>query len=132
MAIGQDINARKSYQLYLYIDNWMGTPYCFGGASKKCTDCSGFISNIYTNVYHLKIPRNSNDMMESSKKVKQKKLKEGDLVFFDTNKSHKASHVGLYLGNKKFVHASTSKGVRIDDLSDKYYDQTYIKGGRMR
>ena len=129
--VGVDIK-KRSYTTYYFIDNWYGTPYCYGGANTRCTDCSGFTYNFYDVVYKTKIPRSADKQMDETRKVKMRKLKEGDLVFFNTMKSgNKASHVGVYLGNYKFVHASSSKGVRIDDLKSDYYDKTFIRGGRL-
>lgn len=128
---GAKIDAEKSYALYAFIDNWMGTPHCDGGATKKCTDCSGFVCNLYREVYKTTLPRSSMDQYKKSEKVKKKNLQEGELVFFKTFKGSKISHVGIYLANNKFVHVSSKKGVRIDDLSDPYYVKTFKAGGRV-
>lgn len=114
---------------YLYIDGWIGVPYKYGGTGKSGTDCSGFVSNVYRDVYNKSMPRTTSEMDESTKNVSKAELKEGDLVFFDIN-GKKSSHVGIYLLNNKFVHASTSKGVIISDLENPYYKSAFAKGGR--
>lgn len=129
---GMHIKMRKSLPLYLCIDKWMGVPYRYGAKSPSGTDCSGFTGNVYKEVYQKELPRSSEDQYKACRKVRKHRLKEGDLVFFRTDKSRSISHVGIYLGNSKFVHASTRKGVRIDDLKDKYYAETFVKGGRPR
>jgi lipoprotein Spr len=98
----------------------------------KGTDCSGFSLNLYKEVYKLDIPRSSEDQYKKSRHVRRRRLKEGQLVFFHIEKGKKVSHVGVYLGNHKFVHASTKKGVRIDDLRDKYYAKAFVCGGKFR
>ena len=128
--IGRKID-KSDYPLYYFIDAWYGTPYCYGGANLKCTDCSGFVYNAYDLVYHHKIARNAEKQYEDASDLSQSSLKQGDLVFFKINSSN-ISHVGLYLTNGKFVHASTSKGVRIDDLNDKYYSKYFFRGGRVK
>ncbi len=122
----------KNTSLNAFIDKWMGVPYCYGGMTMKCTDCSGFVCNLYKEVYHIELPHTSEKQYEMASKVRTAKLKEGDLVFFDTGKSSSSiSHVGVYLGNNKFVHASTSKGVRIDNLEDDYFKKTFRGGGNV-
>ncbi len=80
-------------------------------------------------MYAVKLPRGTEDQCKLIDKVRQKNLEAGNLVFFKIEKGRKVSHVGVYLGNNKFVHASTSKGVRIDDMTDKYYKESYVGGG---
>lgn len=127
--LGININPETSLKLYKSIDAWMGVPYKYANATKQGTDCSGLVFNLYQEVYNMKLPRSTDDQYKLIDKVKPKNLEEGHLVFFKIEKGKKVSHVGLYLGNNKFIHSSTSKGVRIDDMTDKYYQQTYIGGG---
>ena len=123
---------KGSAPLYNFVDHWMGVPYCYGGMSMKCTDCSGFVLNLYQEVYHIELPHTAVKQFEMSRKIKQKDLREGELVFFDTDQGKETiSHVGVYLGNNKFVHASSSKGVRIDDLDEKYYKEAFRGGGSL-
>jgi len=134
--IGEPINMHTSLALYKAIDSWMNTPYKYG--SMVCqggTDCSGFVCGIYKEVYHTNLDRSSEDQFDKDVKIIPKaSLQEGDLVFFKVGEDngHKVSHVGLYLGNRKFVHASTQKGVCIDGLDDKYYEQHFKAAGRVR
>lgn len=101
----------------------IGTPYKFGGTSVKGFDCSGFINYAYANGLGKKLPRTSADMWKVGKAVKSPQV--GDLVFFQTYKKG-PSHVGIYIGNNSFVHASSSKGVMINKLSDSYYKTRYL------
>lgn len=115
--------------LYQFIDDWYGTSYCMGGMTKNCVDCSGFVQTFYSTVYGIIIPRTSKEQYGFAKKISSAKLKEGDLLFFNTRGG--VSHVGIYLMNNKFVHASTSAGVTISDLDETYYSKRFISAGRV-
>lgn len=121
----------KNRKLRKEVEKWIGTPYKSGGSSTKGTDCSGFVSSVYKKVYDIKLPRTSKGMYKNVKKIGKGRLKEGDLVFFRTSGS-KISHVGIYIGDGYFVHASSSRGVVWSNLSEKYYVKTFAKGGRVK
>jgi len=128
-SLGVNAKDITNISLYQFIDDWYGVPYKYGGTSKSGADCSGFIGQLYSNVYHKSLPRTTSEIDKASSRVSKSSLREGDLVFFDINKK-KSSHIGVYLQNDKFVHASSSKGVIISDLSNPYYQKTFSKGGR--
>jgi lipoprotein Spr len=118
-------------QLLLQMEKWFGTQYCFGGSTDSCIDCSSFTQVILRDVYNIKIPRNSQQQYDASTKIEPENLKEGDLVFFKTvSASMIITHVGVFVCNNKFVHASTSKGVTINDLSEKYFAKAFRGAGR--
>jgi lipoprotein Spr len=118
-------------ELLAQMEKWFGTQYCFGGSTDSCIDCSSFTQVILRDVYNVKIPRNSQQQFDASTKIETENLKEGDLVFFNTvSASMIITHVGVYVCNNKFVHASTSKGVTINDLSEKYFAKAYRGAGR--
>ena len=118
--------------LYDTVENWIGTPYRFSGCDAKGIDCSGFVNTLYSKVYLKNIgARNSADIYKAIRKVDKDELKEGDLVFFRIHK-HRISHVGLYLGGGKFVHASVKNGVIISDLKEPYYHKYYAGGGPLK
>lgn len=118
--------------LYDTVENWIGTPYRFSGNNAGGTDCSGFVNALYAKVYLKNIgARNSADIYKVIRKVDKDDLKEGDLVFFRIRR-HRVSHVGLYLGDGKFVHASVSNGVIISDLKEPYYQKYYAGGGPLK
>jgi lipoprotein Spr len=118
-------------ELLAQMEKWFGTQYCFGGSTDSCIDCSSFSQVILRDVYNVKIPRNSQQQFDASTKIETENLKEGDLVFFNTvSASMIITHVGVYVCNNKFVHASTSKGVTINDLSEKYFAKAYRGAGR--
>ena len=122
---------KRNIELYQFIDNWIGTPYKYGGTTQAGIDCSGLMQMCYSVVYRKEIPRDAGSQFKQCQTVKQSNLTEGDLVFFKIG-SKNITHVGLYLANGKFAHASTSKGVMISDLNEKYYKKYFYIGGRIR
>lgn len=127
---GVELKGNEDEKLIKEIDSWLGTPYVYGGASKKGTDCSGMILSIYKTVYGFSLNRSAFDMQKDVAFVDLKKAKLGDVLFFKIN-GERVSHVGLYLGDNKFIHATTSKGVIISNLEEKYYATRYYKCGRL-
>lgn len=111
---------------------WIGTPYVYGGTTRSGTDCSGFLQSVYRNALGISIPRSTREQSEYCANVKADNLEAGDLVFFNSNgRKGKVSHVGLYVGNGKIVHASSSRGVIESRLSEKYYTRHYNHSGRV-
>ncbi len=115
--------------LYDFIDEWWRTPYRMGGISKTGVDCSAFVQTLMIGVFALQLPRTAREQKSVSSRISVEELKEGDLVFFNTRRG--VSHVGVYLHNNKFVHASTSGGVMISDLYDSYWGKKFIGAGRI-
>ncbi|MFZ9208944.1 MAG: C40 family peptidase [Sediminibacterium sp.] len=129
--LGVQPTSLTNVELLAQMEKWFGTQYCFGGSTDSCIDCSSFTQVILRDVYNVKIPRNSQQQFDASTKIETENLKEGDLVFFNTvSASMIITHVGVYVCNNKFVHASTSKGVTINDLSEKYFAKAYRGAGR--
>jgi lipoprotein Spr len=118
-------------KLYSFVDEWYGVPYKFGGKTKTGIDCSGFVSNLYTTVYNTPLQGTAESMFYQCKAIAKDKLQEGDLVFFKIEHDN-ISHIGVYLQNNKFVHASTKKGIMIDDLDEAYYKKYFYKAGKVK
>lgn len=108
---------------------YKGVPYKYGGASPKGFDCSGFVMFVY-NEHGKKLPRSADKQYETGKAVKPKDLSPGDLVFFTTTEKG-ASHVGIFVGDDKFIHASSSKGVTVSALGDSYWKPRYLGARRV-
>lgn len=123
-------NKPKQGKLADYCEAWLGTPYRAGGETKQGVDCSGFVSNVYKDVYGIKLPRRSQDMEKACKTTKSlSNLKEGDLVFFNNKAGGQTNHVGIFLDSQRFIHASTSKGVTISQFNEKYWSERFRCGG---
>lgn len=120
----------KNAKMFEFIDDWYGTPYRLGGTTKKGIDCSAFTQFLFAGVYGLSIPRTAREQYGLTSRISRTELKEGDLIFFSTRGG--ISHVGVYLQNNKFVHASTSGGVMISDIFDDYWARKFVGVGRMK
>lgn len=108
----------------------IGKPYKWGATGPSSFDCSGFTSYIYKNGAGISLPRTSVSQSKVGTKISKNQLKSGDLVFFNTS-GKGISHVGMYIGDSKFIHASTSKGVRIDSLNSSYYKSKFVSASRI-
>ncbi len=124
-------SAPKS-DLETYARGWMGAKYVYGKATKTKTDCSGFVMQVYKGYYNIALDHSSSKMYKDSrgKSVSRGSLKEGDLVFFGS--LWKIDHVGIYLRGDRFIHASTSKGVMISPMQDKYWGHKYQGARRFK
>ena len=113
------------------IDEWWGTPYLYGGSSKRGVDCSYCTVDVMNAIYNTNLKRTAAEQYTQSEKIDWTDLKEGDLIFFKTDASRSITHVGIYMTNNKFVHASTSQGVTISDLSEPYWQKRLYSLGRV-
>jgi lipoprotein Spr len=117
--------------LYNFIENWYGVRYRMGGKDQKGIDCSAFVQRLYENVFCTSVFRTAMDQFHMCQYVlKADSLKEGDLVFF-RNRGKRISHVGIYLANNFFVHASSSQGVIISNLKETYWSKFYAGAGKI-
>lgn len=132
--VGFSLEENHAPYLPLYNEaiKWLGVRYRRAGMSFKGVDCSGLTSVLYKNVFNTQLQRSSIDISRSiDKEVAKDKLKPGDLVFFSTRGRKNINHVGVFLGDRKFIHASISQGVIISSLDEAYYQRTWRKGGRV-
>ena len=119
-------------KIVLYSKSLLGIRYRYGGSSKNGFDCSGFTSYVYRKI-GINIERTANNQAKHGKYVPRNKLQPGDLIFFDTNGGEKKyiNHVGIYIGNNNFIHASSStksKVVKVSSLSNSFYSKAYVTG----
>lgn len=109
--------------------HWKGTPYRLGGDSKRGIDCSALVKNVYRDSFNLTLPRTTETQVKKGYLVYKDQLQVGDLVFFKTGWSTR--HVGIYMGNNQFMHASTSKGVITSSLDNVYWKEKYWQARRI-
>ena len=130
VLLNTEVESLPAKTLLESVDEWYGVRYRTGGNTKSGVDCSGFTVAVYASVYGIMLPRVSREQYRTSRKISTTELQEGDLVFFNTN-GNGVSHVGVYLGNNKFIHASVSRGVMVNDLFEPYYLKRYYGAGRI-
>lgn len=109
---------------------WMGTPYEYGGESKSGIDCSAFSREIFRTSAGISLPRTTEDQSKLGSPVPKDDLKFGDLIFFNTS-GQNPSHVGIYIGDDMFAHASVSFGVTLSSLYSSYYKKRYTEARRV-
>ena len=118
-------------QFMSLIMNWFGIPYRFGGREETGIDCSAWVQQIFYESCKILLPRTAREQVSIGRKVKREKLEFGDLVFFHTYSMQFASHVGIYLGDNLFAHASSRKGVTVSSLESTFYNNRFICGRRL-
>ena len=117
-------------RLSQFVNDWLSTPHLMGGKSKAGVDCSGFTSVLYATVFHKTIKGSSAEMADMVQKIEPEDLQEGDLVFFKIGSS-RVSHVGVYLSQSRFAHATLKRGVMISSLNEPYYQRYFSSAGRI-
>ncbi len=127
---------RKNYKipqsrLIEITSSWIGTPYRFGGFSRKGIDCSGFVCRVFEEMSHVKLPHQSRKLRAMGTPVSLRNARPGDLVFFRGGLFNTVNHVGIYMGNNRFVHAATKKGVSMSSLDQQYYKERFVDARRI-
>lgn len=117
-------------QLLVQFNRWKGTPYQFGGTTMRGVDCSAFVQNTFRDKLGYELPRTTREQIQLGQAVPKSALKPGDIVFFKTGRT--TLHNGIYLGERKFMHASSSKGVIISTLNNRYWRKNYYTSRRIR
>jgi cell wall-associated NlpC family hydrolase len=128
LLLDVEVEQVSNLDLFKILDEWMGTKYQLGGSSKNGIDCSALTQILFSSLYGIGLPRTAKEQYDFSRKISRTELKEGDLVFFNTIGG--VSHVGMYLQNNKFIHASAG-GVTISDLYDEYWMKKFVGVGRV-
>lgn len=116
-------------ELERFFDDWRGTPYRYGGESRRGMDCSAFVSRAYQDLYGQTLPRTTRSQARAGSRVGKRRLRPGDLVFFRTGRNSR--HVGIYVKNGEFIHASQRKGVIRSSLSTPYWSRHYWRARRI-
>jgi cell wall-associated NlpC family hydrolase len=119
-------------KMVMEIIKYLNTPYKYGGNTKKGIDCSAFTKSVYESSLALKLDRTARDQFNQGLEITDRSdLKFGDLVFFNTRRRVRPGHVGIYLGDNLFAHASRKLGVTVSSLEENYYHQRYMGGRRL-
>jgi cell wall-associated NlpC family hydrolase len=130
---GGDASMSKAQRIEAQVraaaEPWMGTPYKFGGESKNGVDCSGLTKALYEEAFNITLPRTTGKQVNRGRQVSRSNLRPGDLIFFRTG--DQAKHVGIYLDDRKFVHASSSQGVTISPMKYDYWQEHYWQTRRL-
>jgi cell wall-associated NlpC family hydrolase len=123
----------KASELVMQAMGLLGVPYKRGGTSEeKGFDCSGFVRHMYEKSVGLVLPRRAEEQAKVTEEISRSELKPGDLVFFNTLK-RTFSHVGIYVGDGKFIHAPRpGKAVRVDDMREAYWQQRFNGARRVQ
>lgn len=133
MPTGRQLNQREADQLIGSAMSLLGVAYRFGGTSPSTgMDCSGFMQYIFRRTMQVSLPRTAAEQAQMGVQVSRSALQAGDMVFFNTS-GRRISHVGLYIGNDRFIHAPrTGKNIEITSLSNKYWSRRYITARRVK
>lgn len=115
--------------LDLAFKDWKGVPYVLGGTGYSGVDCSSFMQIVFADYFEIELPRNTRQQMKEGGSVKKNKIKMGDLVFFKTGRN--TFHVGVMVNNEQFLHASTSSGVMVSGLKERYWSDAYLTTRRI-
>lgn len=119
-------------KMLMEIIKYLNTPYKFGGNSKDGIDCSAFTQKVYSDCVSISLLRTAKDQYSEGTPVEYvDNLKFGDLIFFNTRRNVKPGHVGIYLGDNLFAHASSKQGVTVSSLSSEYYSKRFMGGRRI-
>lgn len=115
----------------LKIIEYLNTPYLWGGTSKDGIDCSAFVQTVMYQVLNIMLPRTSYEQSNVGQDVSKEDLMFGDLLFFDTMRKRKVTHVGIYLSDGYFVHSGSKTGVAVASLNSNFYTKTFLKAKRV-
>lgn len=113
------------------IIEYLNTPYLWGGTSKRGIDCSAFIQTVMYQSLGVTLPRTSFEQSQVGEAIEKSDLKFGDLIFFDTMRKGRVTHVGMYLSNGFFAHSGSRTGVAVASLDDEFYTRTFLKARRV-
>ncbi len=128
--IDLDQSSMVKKKLLEQYSQWKGTRYKLGGLTKKGIDCSGFVYITFRLKLGIELPRSTKLLVKEGNKISKDQLRSGDLVFFKTG--FFTRHVGIYLNNSKFLHASVRKGVIISNLKNSYWESKYWTSKRIQ
>lgn len=127
--LNRQVETITNISLFQFIEEWLDTRYRFGGITKKGIDCSALTRLLMDRVFDVKLPRTAKQQYALSCRISKNSMSEGDMVFFNTR--GRISHVGIYLGDGYFVHSSTTSGVSINNIDERYYHRRFVEARRV-
>jgi probable lipoprotein NlpC len=130
-TLGLHLAFNENKDLLRTVTDWIGAPYSYGSNSRRGTDCSGFVTRVFREVYGINLIHSSRAMFSTTKRVAKSEMETGDLVFFRRGKGP-IYHVGIYLKDGKFAHSATNGGVMVSSLNQPYYHRNFYAAGRVR
>lgn len=129
--INPDIPLGFREEILLQVIKFLDTPYKYGGNTENGIDCSGFTKQIFLNALKIELPRSAREQYNVGIEIEKEDLSFGDLVFFNTQRRSFPGHVGIYIGDNQFIHASRTLGVTISSLDEEYYKKRYVGARRI-
>lgn len=129
--INPDVPLGFREEILLQVIKFLDTPYKYGGNTENGIDCSGFTKQVFSNALNIDLPRSAREQYNVGDPVDKEDLSFGDLVFFNTTRRSFPGHVGIYIGDNQFIHASRTLGVTISSLDETYYENRYIGARRI-
>jgi len=129
-TLGLQLDHDENKDLLRTVTDWVGTPYRYGNNSRQGTDCSGFVTRVFKEVYGITLTHSSRAMFSTTKRVAKTEMHTGDLVFFRRGNGP-IYHVGIYLKDGKFAHSATKGGVMVSSLRQGYYRSHFYAAGRI-
>ena len=130
-TLGLRLAFNENKDLLRTVTDWIGAPYSYGNNSRKGTDCSGFVTRVFREVYGITLQRSSRSMFTTTKHIAKAEMQTGDLVFFRRGRGP-IYHVGIYLKDGRFAHSACGRGVTISSLHEGYYARNFYAAGRVR
>lgn len=118
-------------KLIMEIIKYLDTPYKYGGSTLNGIDCSAFTQSVYQDALNINLNRTARDQFTQGKIISKDELQFGDLVFFNTRRRVRPGHVGIYIGDGLFAHASTKGGVMVSSLDENYYSKRFMGARRV-
>jgi lipoprotein Spr/probable lipoprotein NlpC len=125
------LDGSENLELLAAIESWMGTPYRYGGCTRFGVDCSCLVKSLYEEVFDMDLVRTSRDMFDTLPPVAPEEIREGDILIFRARRGRRIGHVGLYLKDGKFVHASRRHGVAIAEMENAYFRKRFVAARRV-
>lgn len=126
-----DVPLTSREKILFEVIKFLDTPYKYGGNTNNGIDCSGFTKQVFMESISMELPRSAREQYGVGEKISKDDLKFGDLVFFNTRRRSNPGHVGIYLGDNQFVHASLTLGVTVSSLDETYYKKRFVGARRI-